>query len=222
MKYNKNFLYIIALISATPLTVEADSIPSAFSRPLTWQTGAEISFGGVPGSCEYLRGDNPEHRPVNKRFSADLRAGFSFNPSTREGILYKGLYQGIGIGVNSYFSPALLGTPFSAYAYQGAPIAHITNKLWIGYEWQFGATFGWKHDNTPEPENHSVTSTAVTAHMGISFKFNYDITDRFKLSLGVGANHFSNGNTSWPNAGVNSIGAILGFTYLINPQKPEI
>ncbi|MDE6296638.1 MAG: acyloxyacyl hydrolase, partial [Muribaculaceae bacterium] len=37
------------------------------------------------------------------------------------------------------------------------------------------------------------------------------------LSVGLGGTHFSNGNTSWRNAGLNSAGINLGVDYTINP-----
>lgn len=196
-----------------------DTVPSAFSRNLQWRIGAEINPAWVPATNGFLKGNNPELKKINSGLSGDLRADFSFNPSTREGMLYKDLYQGIGVGVNSFFSNFLLGTPVSTYVYQGAPIKHFSNKLWLGYEWQFGAAFGWKHFNQETAENNAAVSTSVTAHMGLGLKLHYKISDRWQVSAGILANHYSNGNTSWPNAGVNSVGATIGIAYVINPQK---
>lgn len=218
----------VAVLSAS-LTAHADTIPSAFSRPLEWRMGAELTASGVPGSNSFLRGENPENKRISARLAADIRADFSFNPSTREGMLYPGLYQGIGLGVNTFFSNSLLGTPVSAYVYQGAPIVSISDRLWLGYEWQFGAAFGWKHfedkvddsDNNviPNTENNNAVSTSVTAHMGLGLKLHYTLSDRWHMSFGVTVHHNSNGNTSWPNAGVNSIGASVGIAYVLNPQE---
>lgn len=194
---------------------EADTIPSGFSRPLQWRIGVEVSPAWVPGTNVFLRGGNPEGRRINSAMSGDIRADFSFSPSSREGKLYKDLYQGVGLGVSSFFAPALLGTPVSAYVYQGAPIFNFTSRLSLGYEWQFGASFGWKHFDEQTAENNAVVSTSVTAHMGLALKLNYRLSPRWHMSVGVGANHYSNGNTSWPNAGVNSIGLSLGVTYTL-------
>lgn len=213
------------LISAIALTLgclgataSADTIPSAFSRPLQWRVGADAGAAWVPGTNRFLKGSNPEEKRIGSAMSGDIRADFSFNPSTREGTLYKGLYQGIGVGVKSYFSNSLLGTPVSAYLYQGAPIVHLSSRLWLGYEWQFGAAFGWKHFGQEMADENAVVSTSVTAHMGLGLKLHYSLSDRWHMSAAVVANHYSNGNTSWPNAGINTIGASIGIAYVINPQ----
>ena len=55
--------------------------------------------------------------------------------------------------------------------------------------------------------------------MGLGLKLQYRITEHWNMTLGVDATHYSNGNTSIPNAGVNSIGASIGLAYTLNPQQ---
>ena len=207
------------LFAAIGFASYADSIPSGFSHPLVWRLGAEVVPAWVPGTNGFLDGENPLGRNIRNNLSASLRAGFSFAPDTREGFLYKGLYQGVGLGYTTFYSSELLGTPMSAYIYQGAPIIRFSPKLWLGYEWQFGAAFGWKHYDHETAENNAVVSTSVTARMGLGIKMHYDMTSRVRLSFGLEAIHYSNGNTSWPNAGVNSLGASVGVACLLGSDK---
>ncbi len=197
-----------------------DSVPSSFSRAPEWRLGVEVTPQWVIPTNSFLKGDNAEEKEISGAFAGDIRAAFRFNPSTREGILYKGLYQGLGLGVCTYFPGRQLGSPFSAYAFQGAPIVHFGKTSWLGYEWQFGVAFGWKHFNSQTPDNNAAVSTAVTAHMGIGLKFHHILSERWQLSAGVMAKHYSNGNSSWPNAGVNTVGLSVGVDYVIDP-KPE-
>ncbi len=199
----------------------ADSIPEGFSKPMSWKVGVEMNPGCVPGTNSFLRGTNDESRRINAGLSGDLRADFSFAPDSKEGLLYHDLYQGVGIGVNSFFSNSLLGTPVSAYVYQGAPILHLSDRLWLGYEWRFGAAFGWKHLDEETADNNAAVSTSVTAMIGLGAKLHFAISNRWELAFGINATHYSNGNTSWPNAGVNSIGATVGISYTINPQSRQ-
>ncbi|MCM1139650.1 MAG: acyloxyacyl hydrolase [Muribaculum sp.] len=199
-----------------------DTIPSGFSQKPSWKIGVEINPVWVPGTNSFLKGNNNELKKVRAGLSGDIRADFSFAPDTKEGVLYPDLYQGVGIGVNSLFSNKLLGTPITAYIYQGAPIVHLSNRLWVGYEWKFGAAFGWKHYDEETADNNAVVSTSVTAMLGAGVKLHYSLSDRWTLSAGVTAVHYSNGNTSWPNAGVNSIGAAIGISYILNQQKQAI
>lgn len=209
-------IWMLALCSNAK--AEGDSIPSGFSRPLQWRMGTEAGVAWVPGTCSYLDGSNPLGERVNSNFSGGLRADFSFSPDSREGMLYKGLYQGFGVSAGTFSADGMLGTPVSAYVYQGAPIAHLSRRAWMGYEWQFGAAFGWKHSNEKAEDNNTATGTAVTAHMGLGLKLHYMLSNRWQLSVGAMAHHFSNGNTEYPNSGVNTIGASIGIAYTINPM----
>lgn len=190
------------------------------SSPLMWRIGLETTSSGVPSNNRFLRGDNPSGKSIDASLGVDSKFGFSFFPASREGILYPGLYQGVGIGINTFFNSAALGTPGSVFVYQGAPIVHFSDKLWLGYEWKFGAAFGWRPDRGQQPENQAPVSTNVTALMGLGFKLNYAVNDRVNLFAGATARHYSNGNTSWPNKGVNIAGVTLGVDYMLSP-RPE-
>lgn len=223
MKYGLKMLNKICFAAlaalAVSVTAAADSVPSGFSRPLEWRIGAEVSPSFVPGTNTFIRGKNPLDRRIRGSLAGDIKAGFSFSSDTREGQLYRGVYQGLGVGANTFFSHGLLGSPMSLYVYQGAPIVHFGDRLWLGYEWQFGAAFGWKRHNDNDEYINMPVSTSVTAHMGLALKLHYRLSDRWQMSVGVGARHYSNGNTSLPNAGVNTLGANIGVAYTINPQR---
>lgn len=213
----------LCIISSVLIPVRADdSIPSGFELPVRWHVGADIASEYVIGTDNYLRGANPEGKNIDASLIGAIRADFSLNPATKEGMLYKGLYQGIGLGIRTFFHNSLLGTPGSAYVYQGAPFANFGSRLHLGYEWRFGIAFGWHHTGSDPIETSSVISTAVTAHMGVALRLQYDLSDRFTLSAGIEGTHFSNGNTSWRNAGLNSVGASLGLAYILNPQNNSV
>lgn len=214
---SRTFITALLLMTATVMGHAGNDKASGISRPREWRIGAEISPSWVPGTNNFLEGVNPENKTINHRISADLRADFSFEPSSREGRIYRDLYQGIGLGINSYSAAGLLGTPISVYVYQGAPISRFSPRLWLGYEWQFGIAAGWKHFEEYKSEDNVAVGTPVTAHMALLFKLHYSLSERWRMSFGAGANHYSNGNTAWPNAGVNSIGAAIGIAYTLNP-----
>lgn len=217
-----NKLYCLFLSFIVSLNAFCDTIPSGFKLKPEWNLGMDLTPGAVIHTNDFLKGNNPYDSKVNSTLGVDLRAGFSYNKSTREGILYKGLYQGIGVGANIFISPKPLGTPVSVYVYQGAPLKHFNQKFWLGYEWQFGAAFGWRHNKDQDAHNNALVSTAVTAHMGLGLNFNYQLNKRCQMSFGLDVQHYSNGNTSWPNGGVNTIGAKLGIAYILNPQEEKI
>lgn len=214
---NKSLLFSLFLAGVSIFSTHAQSTGLSSPEGLEWHIGAEISPAFIPGTNVFLEGSNPQGKRISYALSGAVRADFSFAPYSKKGLLYKGLYQGIGIGVFSFLPGKQLGTPVSAYVYQGSPIFSITNNLWLGYEWKFGAAFGWKHKKEASAESNEPVSTAITAHLGLALKMHYRVGKRCNLFFGVEGNHFSNGNTSWPNAGVNSIGVSAGLAYTINP-----
>ncbi|MDE6285784.1 MAG: acyloxyacyl hydrolase [Muribaculaceae bacterium] len=222
--YLKAALLIPALLVCCSAARADESAPAGFSRAPEWSAGVELAPAFVPHTNPYLKGENPSGKAVDAQFSADLRAAFRFNPATREGVLYRGAYQCIGLGFNGFSTGKLLGSPVSAYVFQGAPIVTFSPRMWLGYEWQFGAAFGWKHYAAGDGEDdvyeyNAAVSTPVTAAMGIALKLHYELTPRWQLSVAATARHYSNGNTSIPNGGVNSLGASLGIAYVLNPAR---
>ncbi len=189
------------------------------AQAFQWHVGTEISPSYVVATNSFVKGENGLDKRIATSLSGSIRGGFSFSPNSREGRLYKGLYQGLGFDAQSLFAKPLLGTPVSVYVYQGAPIFRLGKDLSLGYEWEFGAAFGWKHSNEETSGNNYPVSTAVTARMGLALKMNYSLSDYWKLSFGIRGTHYSNGNTSYPNSGINTIGASVGVAYVINPQK---
>ncbi len=191
---------------------------------LQWRVGIELSPAYVIPTNSSLKGDNLYGDRVKFSFAGSLRGDFSFSPYSREGRLYKGLYQGIGVDLRTFFRQRFLGTPVSLYVYQGMPFKHFGSRLWLGYEWRFGAAMGWS-DRTGDlglGYTNGAISTRVTAHMGVGLKLNYALTSHWHLNLGLDVTHFSNGNTSFPNSGINTAGISIGAAYVINPKpNPE-
>lgn len=221
---NKIAIFTISAVSALPFISYADSVPENYSHKLNWKLGMELSGSYVPGTNAYLKGANFAQKDVNASFAASLRSDFSFSPYSKEGMIYKGLYQGFGVDIRSFFADRLLGSPYSVYVFQGAPVINISDRLSLDYEWKFGAAFGWKHYYNGDNNNENTAiSTPVTAHMALGLKFRYDLTPQIKLSAGLEATHFSNGNTSSPNGGINTLGVALGVAYYLDTtEQPPV
>ena len=126
--------------------------------------------------------------------------------------MYPHAVQGIGVGYNTFFHSSELGNPWSVYAFQTSRIASLTPRLSLDYEWNFGASFGWKkYDAESNPYNR-VVGSKMNAYIHLSFLLNWQLDAQTNLRAGIGATHFSNGNTGYPNAGVNAFGASIGLT----------
>lgn len=58
-----------------------------------------------------------------------------------------------------------------------------------------------------------MVGSKINAYLNANFYLCWALSPRLSLTSGVTLTHFSNGNTSFPNAGVNTLGGKLGVEY---------
>lgn len=136
------------------------------------------------------------------RFSESTHINYAFERSAES-------YQGIGVGVQSFFAHDLIGSPVSVYLFQGAPVLALNNKFSLDYEWNFGFSAGWKGD-----ENLMGTSCNVYINVGLFAR--WKVSQAWDLVVGPEYTHYSNGDTSFPNSGANTVNLRVGFRGYIN------
>lgn len=144
--------------------------------------------------------------------SFHLKYCFSFSPSTPQGRFYPGVWQGIGTSVNLLGNHKGIGTPISVYAFQGAPVYRINDRLSIYYEWNFGASFGWRKCDGQVAYSNLIVGSKVNAYINLGAGFCWTLGSQYAMTAGIDLTHFSNGNTSFPNPGVNMAGIRIGVT----------
>ncbi len=126
----------------------------------------------------------------------------------------RSVYQGVGVGVTTFNAPKSVGTPISFYVLQGAPFAIVSDRLSFDYEWNFGVAPGWhKTVSGFYLVSNLVVGSSTNAYINLGFKANWNFAPGWNLTGGVDLSHFSNGNTSWPNPGVNTVGAAVGLSF---------
>ena len=152
-------------------------------------------------------------RPLNSALSLHARYAFSFSPHSRLGQLYPTAYQGVGVAAYTFMAHKTTGTPMAAYIMQGARIADFGDKLSLGYEWNFGLSWGW-HPN-------DAMSSRCNVMINIALPLIWRVAPHWELSLTPDYTHFSNGDTSFSNGGVNLFGLRLGATYLFDPVRAK-
>lgn len=155
----------------------------------------------------FYNGWNPSGRKLQAAFNADVQYCL-----TLEG----GTYQGIGLGVHSFFANDMMGTPVSLYLFQGAPLFALSEKLSAGYEWNLGLSSGWKN-------NGAVTASSLNVYINAAVLFTWRLNPHWALVFGPEYTHFSNGDTKFPNGGANTVNLRLGTRYDLKPvDKTEI
>lgn len=180
-----------------------------------------IEVEAVPGRIlhtnEFLKGYNTEVRTMNHSFVARLKYAFAPPENSEQALIYKGVYQGAGLAIHSFNNQ--LGNPVSLYIFQGATIKTLAERLSLNYEWDLGLTYGWKsYDKATHPENR-VIGSKTTAYIDFDLYLRWMLSENWDLNVGATVTHYSNGNTSIPNAGLNVVGAKASVAYYIGRRQ---
>lgn len=223
-RYNGQYGNMYSGGNATALPTDSTSHYRRFVHGL----GVEFRPEYVCPTNPFLAGDNLARQPIDLSLAAHLRYSFRFQPGSRPDRIYGGAYQGIGFSYYSFDNREELGNPVAIYVFQGARIARISRRLSFNYEWNFGLSFGWKPYDAQTNRANMMMGSKINAYLNADFYFNVMLTRQLDLSAGLSMTHFSNGNTKFPNAGLNSIGMKFGLLYcfgraddpLIRPRRP--
>lgn len=144
--------------------------------------------------------------------SLHLKYGFTFSPLSKEGKIYPGAWQGAGTSVNFFGNSRGTGIPVCVYLFQGAPVWQISSVLSLYYEWNFGASFGWRPCDGHTATSSLITGSRMNAYINIGGGVRWIFGNNWALTAGIDLTHFSNGNTSFPNPGMNMAGLRIGIS----------
>lgn len=153
----------------------------------------------------FYNGYNSSGRAIRVGGAAYLNYAFSYSSESNIGQQYPGAYQGIGLGIQSFFAHDAVGTPFGIYLFQGAPFLSINERLALGYEWNLGLTGGWK------PDEYLLTGSRLNIYINVGVLLNWNLNKNWQIQAGPEFTHYSNGDTTFPNGGANTINLRLGI-----------
>ena len=190
-------LSIFFLVSACIISVAQDD-----STKMIHRIGVDMRPAVPSRHHDFLCGANPSGKAMRFSSSVHVKYAFSFPLSSQISTILPSAYQGVGLSTYSFFNHADIGTPIALYIFQGAEITRLSDKLSLDYEWNFGVSAGW-HTN-------EAVSTKFNAYINSALLLSWHTTQNWIVSLGLDLTHFSNGDTTLPNAGINSIGARIG------------
>ena len=161
----------------------------------------------------FFKGENMAKSPIRTNLSGHIKYGFKFAPNSYMGKMYPNTIQGIGIGYNTFYNTKEVGNPLAVYVFQTSQIASITPNLSFDYEWNFGASFGWKKYDAEKNPYNTIVGSKANAYINLGFLLNWQITKEVAFRAGIGLSHYSNGNTSYPNFGVNTLDGRIGLMW---------
>ena len=193
-----------------------DSIPHSKQTQIYHRLSADFRPEYVFQSNDFLRGENEDYTSIHNPYGFHLAYSFQYSSDSEKGRIYGNPYQGVGVGVYNYNCHKELGTPVAFYVFQGARIAQFTSRLSLNYEWNFGISCGWHPYNAETNPNNGGVGTKRNAYINAGLYLNTRVSKHFDIIAGVTFSHFSNGNTKYPNAGINNGGLRVGVAYYFN------
>ena len=153
----------------------------------------------------FYNGWNPTGKPLRTGGSAHINYSFSCSDESTFGQRYPGAYQGVGLGVQTFLAHEALGTPVSLYLFQGSPILKFSERLVLAYEWNLGLSAGWK------PNEYMLTGSRLNVYINVGLFLKWKMNKNWEMAAGPEFTHYSNGDTTFPNGGANTINFRLGI-----------
>lgn len=198
-----------------PSPASADSLASS-SRKITSFAGFDVRpsyvFSSYKDDVLTAMLDSEKAYKTTGDVSLHLKYGFSFSPLSKEGAIFPGAWQGVGASVNFFGNSRGTGIPVGIYLFQGAPVCRISSSLSLYYEWNFGASFGWRPCDGHTASSSLITGSTINAYINIGAGLRWIPEKNWALTVGLDLTHFSNGNTSFPNPGMNMAGLRVGIS----------
>lgn len=229
----KNIISVAtAIISLCPMPSKAKEVSPCDSvrmpgivHSISLSLGAEYVASSVEDDIrEKIPADEKIY--VNTALPLHIKYGFTFTDTHIPHYLPGG-YQGVGLALMNYgalekrgasLSGRYIGYPVLAYVYQGGPFLKFKHNLSLNYEWNFGASFGWKPWSEATQAFNLTVGSRVNAYLNLNFSLLWQINPHTGIFGGLSISHFSNGNTSFPNPGVNQMGLKIGMVWTLNPM----
>lgn len=184
----------------------------------------EIDFRSayVFPSAPFLDKYNNERKSLGDSFSGHLKYSFSLPKGSLGSEVYSDTYQGVGLTFFDFRNSRELGNPVAAYLFQRSRVAKLTSFVSLDYEWNFGLSNGWKPYDYMDNPNNIIIGSKVNAYMNFGVFLKWNLMNNINLMTGIDVTHFSNGNTEFPNSGLNMTGLKMGLAYDFGRRKASI
>lgn len=132
-------------------------------------------------------------------------------------------YPKYGIGV-SFFdlggaeADSLIGAPTALYFFFSAPWVRRGNFV-FSTDLEIGLSSDFKPYDAEFNSTQDYIGATTNLHFNLNLAFNYTLSNRFDIGLGLVMMHFSNGRTFTPQRGINLGGLDFNVSYYFNPVR---
>lgn len=174
--------------------------------------GARYDAGKIIQTNDFLR-----DRGMERFKGGQIEIGWQALGTKEWELAHKLPSFGVGVGTAWMDKREDIGLPISLFGfYNGVFWRHGGHSL--HYNIEAGLACGWKcYNPRTNPDNIAVGSK-VTCRVGLGLEYAYTIAGQWRIGIGGGFTHYSNGAIRKPNKGVNLAKAQLSLAYMLRKR----
>ena len=214
----KALIILVVIFSITGIISAENKDTTSFLQKhrFVHRVGIDIRPEYIIPAHKFFKGENEKMKPIRNSFSSHIKYSFQSHQGSEMDRIFGGAYQGIGLAYFTFGEKKSLGNPIAFYMFQGARLANLNTQVSFNYEWDFGLSAGWEPHDFSTNSYNVIIGSKVNAFINTNLYLNWILSQKFDLTTGVTLTHFSNGNTQFPNVGLNSVGLNAGLIYNFN------
>jgi hypothetical protein len=201
------FILFMLLVFTLNVRAQESNTGSKPNGPNFFLRG-DIEYGKIIGT-----GDLPEG--IDEVFGGNIEAGWQASGSNRYDPILG--YPAYGFGFLTYGFPqtGILGEPNAFYMFLNAPFRRW-DKFSFNYIIRLGMSYNWEPNDPVANPGHLALGSFRNLYISGGIEGQYLIGEQISASFGLKFSHFSNGQSSLPNAGMNLLTPHLGIKYDFN------
>ena len=215
-------LTLLYSLHAFPQAGYRDSLVTSNLKRFRQQVAVTFRPAFVMPSVSFFDGVDQRRLPIKQSWSGHVNYSFGFPDGSLGSRVFSDTYQGLGVAYFDVGNRMELGTPVAAYMFQRSRITRISPRMSLDYEWNFGLSAGWKPYHPLTNPNNIIVGSKVNAYLNAGVHVRWNALHRWTMIGGIDATHFSNGNTEFPNSGLNMLGMKVGVLYDFSPVAPDV
>lgn len=208
MKFKQLIILVLPLVLLASYEVKAQSQADTTRKSNLFLRG-DFEYGFI------LVGENDLPPDINQVMGGNIEVGWQ----TAGRNVYDRVmgYPAFGFGFLTYGFPqtGTLGEPLAIYMFLNSPF-----KRWerwaFNYIIRLGMSYNWEPNDPVANPGHFALGSFRNLYIAGGFEGQYLLGERSSISAGLKFTHFSNGQSSLPNAGMNLLTPHIGYKYDLN------
>lgn len=208
------------IAASAPASTRRTQLPADQQRFSPWFVRGGFQAGWVIPTSDFVRGENLAMEPINGLWSFRAELGYQTDGSRGWHDIYKYPSYGIGVFHADYGNAEELGNPWAVYGFFSWPIFVFDNGIDITTDFGLGGAFGWQgFDPETNPFNRAIGGSE-SVYIDWGFFVKWPFANKWDLSAGYSFTHYSNGRTTYPNLGFNTIAPMALVRYNVWQERP--